>query len=849
MRRLRSASLPVLFSALAAACATAQSVPLRVLDEKGAPLAGASVFAGADVNDLPGAQPVAVTDAQGRATCPRPAAGVRGRYLVWVTAPGRAGFLLDRGASSQSYFAPAAALPADGIETVVLPRGATITGMVRGPDREPVAGAVVFAVDALATERFGGTARASGITPVHEDRYTAVAVSNDKGVFKLTGVLARGAGVEVSAPGYYTAQIDFAHPRQPLVVDLQKGGVVSGRVVDAAGKPIAAHLVVRSERGVLYPESHETAADGTFRIPLQNPGRYRVAAVDRAVRGVGAWVNPAQGWVFGPVLDGPKADITITLGNRRLDNSLELAVVDAKSGAKVPGLSGVAVWMQANMMAFGSMLLEMQMPMLGRDAREPGRLMLPGPAPGQPASAALLVKAPGYAPAVRTDVRFDPDEPKANLIKVEMDRESSVAGTVVDADSGAPILGAQVRCLRKQNNNVGMVTQPRHGFDAETDGKGAFVVRQLAEGSYELQVSHPARPFAEPIKLKLAKMEHKTGIAVRIPRGAKLAGKITGGDLGGCFVRLDAQHTQQNALMIAMGGAAAGGRSSAQGATSRSAVPVAADGTFAFEGLGKGSYSVVLERPRRDGSGSRHEQVMSKLEVGKEDLTHEIDGAPHRLGTLTGKVTFRGAALPPGRLVLVAEPAREQQPQPGVGITLHAAQGHPDIRATAAPAADGRFAMRLPKGRYQVCAYDLATGVRLLRSDAVKVTSGGSAEESLAIELGLVRVTFGAGKNKDKPVAVSRLQILENAEGVDNPLMAIAAGQTRQGITGRVHVAPGVSELELYLPPVALRLRLHNNAALLEPDGQQKAWTAPPVGQVEVTAVPGKVERVVVPVE
>ncbi|MCA8958791.1 MAG: carboxypeptidase regulatory-like domain-containing protein, partial [Planctomycetes bacterium] len=529
-------------------------------------------------------------------------------------------------------------------------------------------------------------------------------------------------------------------PHQPLVVALQRGGTVSGRVVDAAGVPISAHLMVRAERGGPGMELLQTANDGTFRIALRHPGRYRVAALDRAAPGFPGWDRPLQGWVFGPMLEAPKDGITIELANRRLDRAFELAVVDAKTGVPVSGAHGVARWNTVNGSALG---VHVTMPTAGRDVSVPGRLVLPGPAPGQPARAALLVKAPGYAPTLLHGVHFDPQRPDARSAKVELQRECVVAGTVVD-ERGKPLPGARIRCFRQRERDLDPSIQAERDADSRTDARGAFRIEQLAEGEYELSITHPARPPAAPVAIRLGTAEHKAGIVVRMPRGVMLRGRVKGEGLGGCRVRLDADPGFAwgiNPRIRTLGGATASGHNSANGGTARSPIPLAADGGFAFHGLHRGAYSVVLERPRRDGTGTRHEHLLGRIVVADQDLSREFDAALHPLGSLHGTVVFRGVALPRGRLLLRAEPAVAVLRAPSQPPELLPEQIFPlMVCATCLPESDGRFAMQLPKGNYFVCAYDLATGLRLLRADAVVMAAGGRVERKLAIELGAVRV-------------------------------------------------------------------------------------------------------------
>ncbi|MCA8958467.1 MAG: hypothetical protein KDC87_20490, partial [Planctomycetes bacterium] len=112
------------------------------------------------------------------------------------------------------------------------------------------------------------------------------------------------------------------------------------------------------------------------------------------------------------------------------------------------------------------------------------------------------------------------------------------------------------------------------------------------------------------------------------------------------------------------------------------------------------------------------------------------------------------------------------------------------------------------------------------------------------IELGAVRVGLETGAARTRPAVVSGLEIVEEISGEERQ----RAERAKQRVLGRVHIAPGVSAVELYLPPTPLLLRLHNNAPQLRPEGLQQMWESSPVGRARVTAVPGKETRVAIAV-
>ena len=95
---------------------------------------------------------------------------------------------------------------------------------------------------------------------------------DERGDFVLEGVRERPGALSVRADGYGRAEVQFEGPRNDLDVALRAGLVLRGRLVDAAGAPIAAAKVVvaglRYDAGFGQREWLRTlsAEDGTFSL-------------------------------------------------------------------------------------------------------------------------------------------------------------------------------------------------------------------------------------------------------------------------------------------------------------------------------------------------------------------------------------------------------------------------------------------------------------------------------------------------------------------------------------------------------------------------------------------------------
>lgn len=146
--------------------------------------------------------------------------------------------------------------------TITVKQGSTLVVSVTG-DQGPVSGARV-AVEALAT---------------------AQATTGEDGKATLRGVGEGWTSLKVRADGYaaYAELIEVPHGTKEVAVRLKKGAPVSGRVVDQAGKAVAAAKIYAIDASSFYGElDSEPAAQsddkGEFTIAAVAPGSYRFRA-------------------------------------------------------------------------------------------------------------------------------------------------------------------------------------------------------------------------------------------------------------------------------------------------------------------------------------------------------------------------------------------------------------------------------------------------------------------------------------------------------------------------------------------------------------------------------------------
>jgi hypothetical protein len=202
-----------------------------------------------------------------------------------------------------------------------------IQGRVRDGDRNPIAGAPVWAF--TDTDTWVGsmqTTTAADGTFRFDDpqifRGYQIAVGSPPGAGFAHGWAASSSGVGPSRfPFPFETRLYFNDPVAGFDLELPAAGIVSGRVEDAAGQPVAGAVV----RGYLPTDrlvgtyAAVTGADGSFSIDWLLPG-HNVVIVAQAPAGSGLlhqWYDEASGRSSGDLVtitEGDEVDLgTIVL--------------------------------------------------------------------------------------------------------------------------------------------------------------------------------------------------------------------------------------------------------------------------------------------------------------------------------------------------------------------------------------------------------------------------------------------------------------------------------------------------------------------------------------------------------
>lgn len=454
-------------------------------------------------------------------------------------------------------------------------------------------------------------------------------------------------------------------------VTLPAGEALAGRVVDAAGKPVPNARV--TVLGLLTPgevaREVKTAADGAFVVENAAPRRNRIVVVapGLAVGGLedaragalarpiplgpahtltgtalrsdgrapspralvrvarplpGPWVEADDKGAFrlaavpaGAVTleveahDGGRGEARVTAPSTapvRLVASpptvIEGRVVDASSGAAVPRVrlelkEGSAVAVARS----------------GPD----GRYRFPGLAAGR---YDVSADEPRHVRFVRTDVAVAAGETRR--VDVALTRGATLAGRVVD-EAGAPVSGATGRLAA--GGDRGMMAVLRQVQDAgpgptfRTAADGSFRLTRVGPGTGQrLVVNHPEYEDRTVPGIDLAAGGQRTGLAVVLRRGLRLAGTVVteaGDPLGGVEVRAQrAEGGMAGALAANIRVRIMGGEGAGSGQPRAVSGP---DGRFELRGLSAGEYSL---QATREGYATRRLEAVRVAEGADEPV-------------------------------------------------------------------------------------------------------------------------------------------------------------------------------------------------------------------------------------
>lgn len=363
-----------------------------------------------------------------------------------------------------------------------LPSGASLAGVVFGPNQKAVAGAVV---------RVENEAR-----PWSD----AAAVATDaSGRFELLGldpgsyrVVARQTGL---ALGFVSGVIVEADVETPVEVTLPRAATVTGRLLGPTERPVPGRVLVQELNGLPVSRSvaemlrAEAGADGRFRLEGLPPGSH--ALLVNAPRHAPKRVD------FDVVKHGvvDLADVSLEVGltiRGRVRDRAGLPV----AGARVRGLGGGP---------------GMARP-LECESEADGAFVLAGLQEG---TYELRIEAPGYAPVTKHA------DAGAEKVDVVLSPGGSITGLVVD-EAG--------RAVEAYNVRANAASERPFEFETEklvTAADGRFVLEDLAEGTYAVEVTAPERASSVVSGVKVTAGSSADVGRIRLLPGGILRGTVT----------------------------------------------------------------------------------------------------------------------------------------------------------------------------------------------------------------------------------------------------------------------------------------------------------------------------------
>lgn len=589
----------------------------------------------------------------------------------------------------------------------VLRHGAAIHGRVRAADGASLAGVEL----ALRRVLGSGSVYNHG-RPWHMD-----------GRFRFTGLPPGRYSLAAHAPGYVDAAIDTDVPETgdvgPLDLVLGRGGVVTGRVMDGQGDPLAEVEVtwIESDRASWHgfgwnSEMFKTAptsdADGRFLVTAVRPGtgslklihpRYRPARVDDVevaedrVTHLGDVVLADGGRIAGTVRDGKAvavegAVVEVLRSDGREDR--RETETDAEGRFEVPGLPAGDYWV----MVTG----------LTEDERRPG---------GLPVVATTAVAEGATA-----------------LVDLRVKDGVRVEGRVLLR--GRPVPTATVRII--------VMHSPVAGGDAgmRPEEDGSFVLPGLSAGEYHLTVALDGSVDIYSFGLWVAEGQDLVRVDLDPPLGS-VHGRVALPDgtlASGAEVELEADRE-------------------AEGLAPYYYVPYRvrtdAGGRFRFPWVLPGRYRVRVAVPGYTWPDGTVIDVEAALEPGPLDLVVS------RGGRLIGRVVD-GAGLPlPGvRIVRAGKPVFD-------AWSLR--------QAGASTRADGGWALEgLPAGRCFVILWKEGMGER--RIGPLEAPADGTLDLGELVIGPTGRLRAAVLDNDGRPAAGVKLLAWPDAEAVTCPAYA-----------------------------------------------------------------------------
>jgi protocatechuate 3,4-dioxygenase beta subunit len=532
-------------------------------------------------------------------------------------------------------------------------------------------------------------------------------VTDAEGLFRLTGLDERTFTLSAGAEGYDQTSQEVPAPSAGVEIVLDRGGSISGHVVDAlSGAPIPQFSIEAARQG------RGGGRGGPFGGgPFGGGGGGRISGsfsdpsghfeIEGLVAGEWTLTAVSPGHSPGEVTDVPVSN----------EGQTEGVTILMKTGATVRGqvvnaadepIIGAVVEMDDQPQAQNAWGGPPQFNRRLQDVRqvtdENGEFTITGVLPGEQE---LRAEAAGHMGS-RVDIVV-PETGDPNPVTITLHQGGRLVGRVVSSLDGKSVQGARIAL--PDESYVEDMAWELVNRGATTSADGSFLMTMVPAGNLRLEVSHP--DFAEfetqPFVIREGR-ETNTG-DIALSGGGRIFGYA-----------FDAE-----------GDLVAGARVTANGPNGTEAAQTNEDGEFSFDRLTPGSYRVSLNQ----GGGRNGTQVSQSVTV-REDEETEVVLAREPGFTVSGTVTDEG------------------QPVEGIEVRLTLLGGENPLGESGVAQSDaqGDYSIEnLSPGEYSVDVTQRQRRNRIpLRRDTLTIRSG-DVTNNIALPRSTIsgRVTNTAG--------------------------------------------------------------------------------------------------------
>src|SRR5713226_5274877 len=402
---------------------------------------------------------------------------------------------------------------------------------------------------------------------------------------------------------------------------LARGGVITGRVTDADGRPLIEERISLSpvdERGATlrqqYPwysnyQMYQTDDRGVYRIYGLAAGHYKVSSGDDAgmsagLRSSGYYqktyyptaTDPAQASIVDLSEGGEAKNIDITLGRRAATYTASGRIVDADNGRPLPGIQFAFGPLQKNQSQ--SYVAGMMSP--GTSTNSQGEFRLEGLEPGRYAvfagSSSMFIFNSNTGPKVYSEpLPFEVIDGDVTNLEIKAQRGLSLSGVIVPegiTDKKALARLSSLMVSGSVEPGPSSIRVYAGGASSPINSDGSFLIEGLRPGNVSLNVG--ATRAVDSLGFTISRIEHNGVLQNRVielqpgqdTSGVRLYLTYGTGVIRG-QVKVEGGTLPNDAMLMVL--------LRHDGVPARGGARVDSRGQFVLENLAAGNYEVTIQ--------------------------------------------------------------------------------------------------------------------------------------------------------------------------------------------------------------------------------------------------------------